>query len=801
MKKISVFLLLCILAVTLFPIHARAASASAALPSGLLVIEDEAFRYDLSIGTVTLPAKLTAIGDNAFSDSGLWRIIFPASVQSIADNAFTNCSDLTAVVPVGSYAHRWCLEHEIAVQFAAGRGSASEMSVGNTTAVISTAGATAWYCFTPSVSGNYTLLSTGSNDTRVWLYDGAGTRLEFNDDDGDGLNFSLSYQLQAGSRYFFEVGFFSTSKTGSIPLVLRADTALAITSQPTSVLAARYNTAVSFHVAASGNNLSYQWQRLLPTGSTWENTTLGGNTTDTLSFKALGQYDGWQFRCAVTDGNGETVYSDPVIFTFMYEIKLGTSTQIVNTAGERVRKYFVPDKTGNYTISSSGTGDTQVYLYSFDGTQLAFDDDSGDSLNFMLSYSFTADTVYYFEFCYYRSETTGQIAVTLSADFGPTITQQPSSIDVNPGVTAAFAVRASGGTGTLAYQWQQRTGSGAGWSQSKFTGNQTNTLSVTASSDYNGYQFRCRITDTAGLEVFSDIATLTVTSGSIPHYRALLISEVDFEGDEARPGHAIDVTNMNAMLSSIHGPTGQSYTIYGGNNEYKNVSPTRILDLISSCFAGAQSNDVSFFFISSHGIQDLDGKMAGGIATVNTSPGRKYFIDANTYYNTEDLLVLDELASALKEIPGKVIIMINTCGSGAGVYAASISNGVVEEAFDAEQFDNSIIRAFAAVDEPMEDVEAQTGELRVPNKFYVLTSSAHKEYSWGNSVNGGIFSRSVLSGVGSSGSIPADTDSDGYLTLQELYRYSYDYTLADSGSTPQHVQVYPANSSYQLFRR
>jgi len=798
LKRISVFLLLCILTISFLPINAFAVSS--VLPSNLLVIEDEAFRYDRTIDTITLPGKLTAIGDNAFSDSGLKRITFPASVRSIADNAFSNCSNLTAVVPVGSYAHDWCSKHGISVQFAAGRGSASVMNVGSTNAVISTPNTPAWFCFTPSVSGNYTLASTGSNDTRAWLYDSSGSQLAFNDDDGDSLNFSLSYQLNAGSRYFFEVGFFSRTLTGSIPLVLRADAALAITSHPTSVLLARYNTSVSFHVVASGSNLSYQWQRMLPTGSVWENTTLSGNTTDTLSFKVLGQYDGWQFRCAVTDGNNKTVYSDPAAFTFMNEIKLGKSTQIINTANERVRKYFVPDTSGNYTISSSGSGDKRVYLYSADGTELAYDDDSGDLLNFKLSYNFTAGTVYYFEFSYYDSGT-GNMAVNLEADFGPKITQQPSSITVNSGTSVSITVRASGGTGTLSYQWQQRTGSGEGWSLSKFSGNKTNTLSFTAASDYNGYQFRCWITDSAGLEIFSDIATLSVSSGPTPHYRALLIAEVDFKGDDARPGNAVDVSNMKKMLSSIHGPTGQSYTIYGGNNEYKNVSPSRILELISSSFAGAESNDVSFFFISSHGVQDADDQQAGAIATVNTSPGRKFYINSNTYYEVEDRLFIEELANALKKIPGKVIVMINTCGSGAGVYAASISNGIVEEEFDAEQFDNNIIRVFADNDETAEEVEAQTGELRVSNKFYVLTSSAHKESSWGSDMDGGIFVENVVNGVGSSGSMPADSNSDGYLTLQELYRYAYDHTLSDSASTPQHVQVYPANSSYQLFRR
>lgn len=803
MKKISAFLTICILIALLASLSAGAAAATAAsafvLPAGLEEIEEEAFR-DTALDTVILPEGLTGIGKLAFSGSSVREIRFPASVREIADDAFAGCSStLKAIVPFGSYAHAWCVRHSISVSFPDG---CRNIEPGSATATIGSGAARARFCFVPAESGKYTLESTSANDTLACLYDAVGTKLAEDDDSGENGNFSLSYDFTAGLVYYYEVYFFSESRTGDIPLVLSKDKPTAILSHPADA-AARANTQVSFRVEAEGGVLRYQWQRKLPAGSAWENTTLGGSTTDTLSFTALEQYDGWQFRCRVTGSDGATLYSDAATFTFQREIPLGTSSHTIGNAGGQARLYFVPGSSGSYTIQSTGSNDTRVFLYKENGQQLAFDDDGGDGLNFRLTYAFTANTVYYFEIGYCNKET-GTISVQLTAGAAPQITRQPTSLSVVSGSAVSFTVQASGGTGTLRYQWQERDDSSSSWRSSSLNGNRTDTLSFTAEAGQNKRQFRCVVTDANDLTAESNAATLTVTVPSTK-YRALLISEVDFAGDQARPGNAVDVTEMNNMLRSIHGPTGQLYTIYGGNNEYKNASPMRILDLISSCFAGATEDDVSLFFISSHGVDNADNITAGAISTVQGSAGHRYYLSGGRYYDIPNYLFIDELATALKAVPGKVIVMINTCGSGAGIYAAGLNNGVFEEDFDPDLFNEHVIRAFADADEGVEEVSAQTGELRVTNKFYVLTSSAHKETTWGYNETGGIFVTGVLEGIGLSGSMPADSNADGFTTLNELYRYAYDYVLNDpylqSYQIIQRVQVYPTNSSYKLFKR
>ncbi len=106
-----------------------------------------------------------------------------------------------------------------------------------------------------------------------------------------------------------------------------------------------------------------------------------------------------------------------------------------------------------------------------------------------------------------------------------------------------------------------------------------------------------------------------------------------------------------------------------------------------------------------------------------------------------------------------------------------------------------MIRAFTG---PVENL----GDFREP-KFIVMTGAAHLEYSWESSGGGWFtwyFARGIRDGK------PADADGDGTVTLCELYDYVYTnvYNRGPfqdaSGELYQHVQVYPENSSYPLFR-
>ena len=90
------------------------------------------------------------------------------------------------------------------------------------------------------------------------------------------------------------------------------------------------------------------------------------------------------------------------------------------------------------------------------------------------------------------------------------IISQPVDTTAVVDSTATFTVSAVGSG--LTYQWQYRGPAGGDFGNTSMTGANTPTLSVPAITTRNGYQYRCRITDTNGNQVFSDIATLIVTN-------------------------------------------------------------------------------------------------------------------------------------------------------------------------------------------------------------------------------------------------------------------------------------------------
>jgi len=77
-----------------------------------------------------------------------------------------------------------------------------------------------FYKFTPSVSGGYRFESKGSIDVKAYLYKGNSTSyVAVNDDDGDGFNFKLDYDLVAGQTYYLKVQCYSKSATGKYQIV------------------------------------------------------------------------------------------------------------------------------------------------------------------------------------------------------------------------------------------------------------------------------------------------------------------------------------------------------------------------------------------------------------------------------------------------------------------------------------------------------------------------------------------------------------------------------------------------------
>lgn len=107
----------------------------------------------------------------------------------------------------------------------------------------------------------------------------------------------------------------------------------------------------------------------------------------------------------------------------------------------------------------------------------------------------------------------GIVVVRKAVSPSVTISQQPQDASVAENANAIFSVTASG-TG-LTYQWQFLPTSGndaKDWANTSATGATTSQLTIQALSYRNNYKYRCIVTDSAGYQIISAPALLTVQS-------------------------------------------------------------------------------------------------------------------------------------------------------------------------------------------------------------------------------------------------------------------------------------------------
>lgn len=171
---------------------------------------------------------------------------------------------------------------------------------------------------------------------------------------------------------------------------------------------------------------------------------------------------------------------------------------------------------------------------------------------------------------------------------------------------------------------------------------------------------------------------------------------------------------------------------------------------IAQAFDGATEDDISLFYISTHGVYDPQRPEQD--ATLLLSDG-----------TNEYALSADELRGLLDTVPGTKFLILDACNSGTfidkGVRVDSMSSGV---------------HAFSSPD------------------YKVLTSCGGDEKSWywdaqyqDGKYGSSYFALMLSHALSARSQYPADTDYDGRVTLDELYEY---LVRTQPSST---AQVYP----------
>lgn len=277
-------------------------------------------------------------------------------------------------------------------------------------------------------------------------------------------------------------------------------------------------------------------------------------------------------------------------------------------------------------------------------------------------------------------------------------------------------------------------------------------------------------------------------------YRALLVGIGEYQAsniaDLSSPPY--DVERVEKILGLCHfGPDNITFssieTLINGQ-----ANKSNILQSITSTFYQADNNDISYFYFTGHG---------------NYTNNSSYLCPYDVTDNTSSAISVSELENALSAIPGKKVVILDSCFSG-GFIGKNVSLNKESQ----KDFNQNIIQVF---------FEKQFGRNITGSQYQVITASKSSQTAFGVETQPGYnpFSLMTLLFCESCGYdyladsyknlLPADINNDEIVSLQEAYDYiqkemdillplledQFDMELE------QDVQVYPLGSTFALIER
>jgi hypothetical protein len=289
--------------------------------------------------------------------------------------------------------------------------------------------------------------------------------------------------------------FKAASASGSGTLTVQA--APAVVSNPASqtVVSGR---AVTFSASASGFPApTVQWQQSSNGGGKWSNISGATGTTYTISATTASQ-NGYEYRAVFTNAAGSATTSAATL-TVQYAPSVTTNPKSTTVnAGQNVT--FTAAATGNpaptvqWQVSTDG-GTTYSNISGATGTTLTLSAVTASQNGYKYRAVFTNSVA---------SAITS--AATLTVQFAPIVTTNPTSQTVTAGQSVTFTAAATGNP-TVSVQWQVSI-DGVSWTIITGATHSTLTLATTTAGE-NGYAYRAVFTNTLGSATTS-VAVLTV---------------------------------------------------------------------------------------------------------------------------------------------------------------------------------------------------------------------------------------------------------------------------------------------------
>ena len=269
---------------------------------------------------------------------------------------------------------------------------------------------------------------------------------------------------------------------------------LRITKQPMDI-AAYAGEKVTFSVAATGDDVAYQWWFSTDGGANWKKSScVSTSYSQTLSTSV----DGRMLKCVVTDAHAESVESDPVTLMLLKK-ELQITKQPKDAAayaGEKV----------TFSVAATGESVTYQWWFSTDGganwkksscTATSYSQTLSTSVDGRMLKCVLTDA--------YGKSVESDPATLRLLKKELQITKQPSNVSAANGQKAKVSIAATGDGVT--YQWYYSTDGGASWKKSSCT---ATSYSQTLSESVNGRMLKCVATDAYGKSVESNAAKLTL---------------------------------------------------------------------------------------------------------------------------------------------------------------------------------------------------------------------------------------------------------------------------------------------------
>jgi hypothetical protein len=293
------------------------------------------------------------------------------------------------------------------------------------------------------------------------------------------------------------------------------------------------------------------------------------------------------------------------------------------------------------------------------------------------------------------------------------------------------------------------------------------------------YAITCTVSDGELFTTQTLVITVITLSEDIV-YRALIVGVGDYINNDVVDdliSPAYDVDRMCYTLSECR--FGSSNTPFSDIWYLKDRQATKsniLYDITSYCFAGADYNDISYFYFSGHG---------------NRVGNTSYLCPTDTISSVDLDISVDELEAALSSLPGTKVVILDTCYSGGFIGKGKGEITISQE--ELESFNNEIINIFS---------QAESKGLLTANQYRVLTACHYYQESMEHVPSEGDpfgwFTLALCDGCGYFGDYPADINLDTKVSLQEAYLYVKGWMQYWAGYLQQNVQVYPNNSTFTI---